>query len=131
MDNFRTILLYIGALVLIGLVKSIGKAGKKKSVATNHPFSAVEETKKEENFDFDTMFNFLQDNPVSPKIEAKPKKNKKLSPVVVVQNEEDRYIKQASDTPVALAEKEESFIFGNFDLPAAIVYSEVLKRPDY
>jgi len=131
MDSFLTILLYIGALVLIGLVKSISKAGKKKPAVANRTFSAVEEKKEEESFDVNSFFNFLQEAPVLPKTEERPRKNKKLSPVLSVQNEAYKPIKKVEDTPVAHAEKEESFIFGNFNLPAAIVYSEVLKRPDY
>jgi len=131
MDNFYTILLYIGALVLIGLVKSINKAGKRKSVATNRTFSVVEETKAEENAGFNSIFNFLQEEPVLPKIEEKPRKNRAPSSALSVQNEAYKPIKKSSDTSVARAEKEETFILGTFDLPAAIVYSEILKRPDY
>ena len=131
MDSFLTILLYIGALVLIGLVKSISKAGKRRPVAINRTFSVVEETKEEEKLDFNSIFNFLQDEPVLPKNEGKPKKTKRLSPALSVQNEAYKPIKRVEDALVAHAEKEESFIFGDFNLPAAIVYSEVLKRPDY
>ena len=131
MDSFYTILLYIGALVLIGLVKSISKAGKKRPVATNRTFSAFEEAKEEENADFNSIFNFLQEEPVLPKIEKKPKKNRALSPALSVQNEAYKPIKTSSDTSATRAEKEETFIFGKFDLPAAIVYSEILKKPDY
>jgi len=131
MDSFYTILLYIGALVLIGLVKSISRAGKKKPVAPNRTFFAVEEKKEEEFFDVNTIFNFSQVEPVLPKTEAKPKKSKEPSPLLSIQNEAHKPLKKALDTHVALAEKEESFIFGKFDLPAAIVYSEILKRPDY
>jgi len=132
MDNFYTILLYIGALLLIGLVKSISGAGKKKlAVVNQRAFSAVEEEKKEDSFDYDSIFDFLQENPVFPKTEAKPSKIKKSSPVLSVQNEGDRTLKRGYDTTVSPAEKEEPFIFGEFDLPAAIVYSEILKRPNY
>ena len=132
MDNFYTILLYIGALLLIGLVKSISGAGKKKLAAVNQrSFSAVEEEKKEDSFDYDSIFDFLQENPVFPKTEAKPSKIKKPAQGLSVQNEGDRAIKRDADTAVSPTEKEGSFILGEFDLPAAIVYSEILKRPDY
>jgi hypothetical protein len=132
MDNFYTILLYVGALLLIGLVKSISGAGKKKpAVATNRSFSTVEEEKTEASFDFNSMLDFLQENPVLPKTETKPPKIKKPLPVLPIQNEEDRVIMKSADMSVTLAEKEASFIFGDFDLPAAVVYSEILKRPNY
>jgi hypothetical protein len=130
MDNFYTILLYIGALLLIGLVKSISKAGKKKPAA-NRIFSAVEEKKEDVSADFKSIFDFLQDNPVLPKVEAKPPKIKKQLPALPIQNEADRVIKREAKGHVILAEKEDAFIFGDFDLPAAIVYSEILKRPNY
>jgi hypothetical protein len=131
MDNFYTILLYVGALLLIGLVRSIGKAGKKKPATVNRSFSAVEEKKEEVSFDFHSIFDFVQETPVLPKTEAKPPKIKKSLPAVYVQNEEDIAIKRGSELSITLDEKEESFIFGDFNLPAAIVYSEILKRPNY
>jgi len=131
MDNFYTILLYIGAFLLIGLIKSINKAGKKKPAAVNNSFSDVEEKKKEAPYDFDAIFNFLQENPVSPKTEAKPRKQKKSLPAVTVQNEAVMAVEKGSDVPVTFAEKEETFVFEDFDLPTAIVYSEILKRPNY
>jgi hypothetical protein len=131
MDNFYTILLYVGALLLIGLVKSISGAGKKKPAAVNRTFSAVEEKKEEVSYDFNSMLGFLQESSVLTKIEKKPQKIKKQLPVIPIQNEEDRTIKKDSETPATLVEKETSFIFEDFNLPAAIVYSEILKRPDY
>ena len=131
MDNFYTILLYIGAFLLVGLIKSISKAGKKKPAVVNNSFSAVEEEKRETPYDFDAIFNFLQENPVLPKNETKPRKQKKPSPAVTVQNEEVMIVKKGSDAPVTFAEKEDSFLFDDFDLPTAIVYSEILKRPNY
>ncbi|MCL2510636.1 MAG: hypothetical protein FWF09_01155 [Bacteroidales bacterium] len=132
MDNFYTILLYIGALLLIGLFKSISKAGKKKPVAAiSHTFLPVEEEKEEHSFDYDSIFDFLQENSILTKNEVKSQKNKKPPSPLPVQNEQDRAIKKALEAPVIVAEKEPSFVFGNFDLPAAIVYSEILKRPDY
>jgi len=132
MDNFYTILLYVGALLLIGLIKSISGAGKKKpAVAVPRSFSALEEEKQEEIFDYDSIFGFLQENSVSPKIETKISKNKKPSAVLSAQNERDRAMKKSVDTPVPPVEREGSFVFGEFDLPAAIVYSEILKRPNY
>ena len=132
MDSFYTILLYIGAIVLIGLVKSISKAGKKKPAVVNqHTFSAVEEKKDEEFVDINSFLNFLQENSISPKIDAKPKKSRKPLLVVPVQNEQNMPIETSSDSPIFRSEKDKSFIFGEFDLPAAIVYSEILKRPNY
>jgi hypothetical protein len=132
MDSFYTILLYVGALLLIGLVKSISRAGKKKpAVVANRSFSAVEEEKEEVPYDFNSMLGFLQESPVLAKTEVKPPKIKKQLSVLSVQNEEDRAMKKRTDTPVTFAEKETSFVFGDFDLPTAIVYSEILKKPDY
>jgi len=131
MDNFYTILLYIGAILLVGLIRSINKAGKKKSAANNRTFFVAEEEKKDEIFDFNSIFNFLPENPVLPKIEEKPRIFRRYSPVLPIQNEEDNSIKRDADTPVVPAEKEESFILGDFDLPAAIIYSEILQRPNY
>jgi hypothetical protein len=131
MDSIFTILLYVGALVLIGLVKSIGKAGKKKSAMATPMFSVVEEEKREESFDFNSIFNFLQENPVSPQNEVKPRKIKEAKSIVSAHSERDMLVKKSSDTHIALAERDDFFIFGDFNLPAAIVYSEILKRPDY
>ena len=131
MDNFYTILLYIGALLLIGLIKSISGAGKKKTAAINHSFSPIEEKKEDGPYDFNTIFDFLQETPVLPKNEAKPQKIKTSPPPLHVQNERDRAMKKGSDIADSFDEKEEPFIFGKFDLPAAIVYSEILKRPNY
>ena len=130
MDNFYTILLYIGALLLIGLVKSINKASKKKSTV-NHFFSPVADKKEDVSTDFSSIFDFLQENPILPKIETKPTKTKKPFTVLSVQSEEDRTIKKGAEQHTILSEKEETFIFGDFDLPAAIIYSEILKRPNY
>jgi hypothetical protein len=130
MDNFYTILLYVGALLLIGLVKSISRAGKKKP-ATQHFFSTAEEKNEEVPADFNSVFDFLQSNPILPKIETKPPKRTKPIPVLSVQNEEDKAGKKAFEPHITLAEKEGTFIFEGFDLPTAIVYSEILKRPDY
>ena len=131
MDNFYTILLYIGAFLLVGLIKSISKAGKKKPAVVNNSFSAVEEEKKEPPYDFESIFNFLQETPVLPKTETKPRKTKKPIPAVTVQNEEVITMEKRSDLPITFAEEEKPFVFGDFDLPTAIVYSEILKRPNY
>jgi len=131
MDNFYTILLYIGAILLIGLFKSISKSRKKKPAAVNRTFSPIEEKKEDVPFDFNSVFGFLQENPVLPKTEAKPHKNRTPLSAVPVQNEQDRTMKRGSEMAISPPEKEGSFIFGEFDLPAAIVYSEILKRPNY
>ena len=131
MDGILTILLYVGALVLIGLIKSISKAGKKKPIPVISAFSTVEEEKEDDIFNSRSFFDFLQENPVPPPIEIKPKKNKEPQPFLNPQNEGGRSTKTPLNTHITSAEKEESFIFGEFNLPAAIVYSEILKRPDY
>jgi hypothetical protein len=132
MDNFYTILLYVGALLLIGLVKSISRAGKKNPApVANRSFSTVEEEKTEVPYDFNSMLDFLQENPVLPKTEVKPPKIKKPPPVLPIQDEEDRVIKKSAEMSTKIDKKETSFIFGDFDLPAAVVYSEILKRPNY
>ena len=131
MDNFFTILLYVGALILIGLIKSISKAGKKKPIATNHISAAIKEEKQADGFDIDFPFDFLQENPTLQKAEAKQKKITAPLPVVSIQNEENKPIKKTSDTLVSPTEREELFIFGDFNLPTAIVYSEILKKRDY
>jgi len=130
MDGIFTILLYVGALVLIGLVKSISKSGKKKP-NISPIFSAVEEEKTEDFFNPRTIFDFLQENSSPPPIEKEHLKTKSIDPFLNPQNEGGRSTKVNPDSPISLAEKESSFIFGDFNLPAAIVYSEILKRPDY
>jgi len=130
MDGILTILLYVGALVLIGLVKSISKAGKKKSPVVP-VFSADEEEKEEYFFNSRSIFDYLQENPVPSPIETQPTKTNEPQPFLSTQNEGGRSTKTIPDTHVAAAEKRGGFIFGEFNLPAAIVYSEILKRPDY
>ena len=131
MDNFYTILLYVGALLLIGLVKSIGKAGKKKQALANRPFYAVEEKKEEDSVDFNSIFSFLQESSVLPKNETIPPKTKQQPPVIPLYNEGDRSTKDIVEKPVISVKKEGTFVLDDFDLPTAIVYSEILKRPDY
>ena len=132
MDNFYTILLYVGVLLLVGLVKSISKTGKKKPVVVaNRSFSAVEEKKEETSFDFNSMLSFLQESPVLPKIETIPPKTNKQLPAIPLYNEGDRSTKDIVEKPVISVKKEGTFVLDDFDLPTAIVYSEILKRPDY
>ncbi|MDR0363789.1 MAG: hypothetical protein LBH92_02030 [Bacteroidales bacterium] len=124
MDSFFTILIYVGVFILIALAKSIGGAKKKNRAIPEKEYAEVDDTNYQKDYEMEQARNrhlssqkisnaFFHFAPITP-LETKEQK----VPVDNVVEEE-------------LYEEQEASILDDFDLKSAVVYSEILNRPDY
>jgi hypothetical protein len=130
MDTILTILLYAGGLLLIALFKSISKSGKKHTDKVPSVFGNMQNRVQ--------TVPFMQKNPLVIKSEQEKRlrdSNVLNATRTIIQedipNTENHSINLDYSSNIDASEREETFILGTFDARAAIIYSEIFKRPDY
>lgn len=126
MDSLITILIYVGAFILIAVAKSIGGSAKKKG-RPGHSHSeyagATDATGDDLPYqkETDDYARYLQNiDTAMPHIEAD-----------YLFEEGERVFLAGTEEKGRYPEEETGFILDDFDLKSAIIYSEILKRPDY
>lgn len=126
MDSFVTILIYVGAFVLISVAKSIsGSAKKKERQNVPQTIYSEDDYHSEQDFSYkkeaDDYAQYLQKIDTSmPHIEAD-----------YLFEEGERVFRSEVEEKNYYSEDEAEFILDDFDLKSAIIYSAILNRPDY
>lgn len=126
MDSLVTILIYVGAFILISVAKSISSSAKKKEGQRAHQTRySEEEYLPEQDSQFesgdDGYAQFLRKMDIGMPYG----KSDELF------EEGQRVFLSGEEEKSSYSEDETEFILGDFDLKSAIVYSEILKRSDY
>lgn len=127
-SNIITILVYIGILLLVGVAKSIGRAGKNKNKPAAQPEVRRLLTPEQ---DAPPQFSSQQrDNSVVNRAEKSAGNINAVAERNMMAGDFYKEINAPANAP-SHEGGEKEFVLEEFDLRSAIIYSEIFRRPDY